>query len=47
MWVAAAIGMAVGFGFYLAAAVATGLVIFTFATLQTVEDRYLRNKNLS
>jgi len=44
MWVAAAIGMAVGFGFYSAAIATTLLVIFTFGTLQRVEDRYLRYK---
>jgi len=45
MWVAAAIGMAAGFGLYTVAAATTIFVIFTFSTLQTIEYRYLKKIN--
>lgn len=43
LWVAAAIGMAVGFGLYKIAVFATLLTLFVFTVLWFVED-YLRNQ---
>jgi putative Mg2+ transporter-C (MgtC) family protein len=44
IWVAAAIGMAVGFGFYITAVVSTVLVILVLIGLGWVENRFLSNK---
>lgn len=41
MWVTAAIGMAVGYGFYLLAVTATFLVLFVFTIMWHVEQKYL------
>lgn len=41
LWVAAAIGVACGFGFFTLAAVATIATVLTFTLLWTVEDKYI------
>ena len=41
VWIVAAIGMAVGFGLYLLAAVTTGLVVVTLLGLRALEERFL------
>jgi putative Mg2+ transporter-C (MgtC) family protein len=41
IWVAAAIGMAVGFGYYLTAVASAVLVVLTLVTLGWVENRFL------
>ena len=41
IWVVAAIGMAAGSGFYMAAAVATGLVVLVLFVLNKVEKYYI------
>jgi putative Mg2+ transporter-C (MgtC) family protein len=40
IWVAAAIGMAVGFGYYTTAVIATFLVLLTLVVLRPIEDRF-------
>lgn len=42
IWVAAAVGMACGFGFYALALFATGLAIFIFTVLWVVERDYIK-----
>jgi putative Mg2+ transporter-C (MgtC) family protein len=44
VWVAAAIGMAVGFGFYTTGVISAGLVILTLVGLRFVEDRWFPQK---
>ena len=41
LWVAAAIGVACGFGFYTLAAVATIATVLTFTVLWKVEDKFI------
>lgn len=42
LWLAAAIGMSVGFGFYLLAIFATSLALFIFVVLWQVEERMFK-----
>jgi putative Mg2+ transporter-C (MgtC) family protein len=44
IWVAAAIGMAVGFGYYITAVVSTAAVLITLVALRWVENRYFPAK---
>lgn len=44
IWVVSAIGLAVGAGFYLAAAVSTVMVIFTLWLLSKMEQRFMKAK---
>lgn len=41
LWVAAAIGVACGFGFFTLATIATIATVLTFTLLWTVEDKYI------
>ena len=45
IWVAAAIGMGVGFGFYTTAIISTVLVLLTLVALRWVEDRFFPVKH--
>ena len=45
IWVAAAIGMAIGFGYYMTGAVATVLVLLTLVLLRWVETRFFPSKH--
>lgn len=42
LWVAAAVGMATGFGLYTIATTVAFLVVFTLAILRRIEERYVR-----
>jgi len=42
LWLAAAIGMGVGFGFYLLSIFATSLALFIFVVLWHVEERFFK-----
>ena len=42
LWVAAAVGMAAGFGLYTIACAVSLLVVFTLAILRHIEERYVR-----
>ena len=45
IWVVAAIGMAVGFGYIITAVIATVLVLVTLVVLKWVEDRFFPQKH--
>lgn len=40
IWVVAAIGMACGFGYFIVAAIATGLILLYLTVLRPIEDRW-------
>ncbi len=44
IWVTAAIGMAVGFGYYTTAIVATFAVVLVLVLIRPIEMRFIRNK---
>jgi putative Mg2+ transporter-C (MgtC) family protein len=46
LWVVAAIGLAVGAGFYLAAVIVTGIVLFSLLVLNKVEQKWLRRSSM-
>lgn len=46
LWVVAGIGLAVGAGFYIPAAAATALVLFSLLILNKVEEKWLRPKTI-
>jgi putative Mg2+ transporter-C (MgtC) family protein len=43
IWVAASLGMAVGFGYYVIAAFTTVVVIITLVAIRPIENRFFRN----
>ena len=45
IWIAAAIGMAVGFGYYFTAIVSTALVLVTLVGLRWIEVRFFPHKH--
>lgn len=45
IWIAAAIGMAVGFGYYVTAIVSTALVLVTLVGLRWIEVRFFPHKH--
>jgi len=44
IWVTAAIGMAVGFGYYTTAVVATVAVVLVLILIRPIELRFIRNR---
>ena len=44
-WVAASLGMAVGFGYYLIAVFTTFLVVVMLVAIRPIEMRFFRNRN--